>query len=46
MTGTDILVLIMGIIAGGVGIFCFLSEHFSSEKEKKTMKGEKEGKDK
>lgn len=33
MAGTDILVMIMGIIATGLGVACFFSEHFHSGKE-------------
>ena len=42
MTGADILVIIMGVIAVGIGIYCFFTEHFSSGKsdsEQKEIKG-------
>lgn len=42
MTGADILVIIMGVIAVGIGIYCFFTEHFSSDKsdsEQKEIKG-------
>ena len=42
MTGADILVIIMGVMAVGIGIYCFFSEHLSSEKndsEQKEIEG-------
>lgn len=43
MTGADVLVIIMGVIAGGVGIFCFFSEHSGSGKAESEQKEIKEG---
>lgn len=40
MSGFDILVVIMGVIAGGVGIFCFVTEQ-TADKEDKEQEGEK-----
>lgn len=43
MTGADILVIIMGVMAVGIGIYCFFSEHFSFGKGDSEQKEVKEG---
>ncbi|MGN0437825.1 MAG: hypothetical protein ACI4F4_04820 [Lachnospiraceae bacterium] len=43
MTGADILVIIMSVIAFGIGIYCFFTEHFSSGKSDLESKEIKEG---
>lgn len=43
MTGADILVILMGVIAGGVGLFCFVSEHFENDREAENETEKREG---
>lgn len=43
MSGLDILVIVMGVIAGGVGIFCYVKEHLGADKEETVQKEIKEG---
>lgn len=46
MSGLDILVIIMGVVAGGVGIFCFVTEQLGNGKDENTKTGVKEGENK
>ena len=43
MSGLDILVIVMGVIAGGVGIFCYVTEQLGADKEETVQKEIKEG---
>lgn len=43
MAGTDVLVIIMGVVAVGIGVYCFFSEHFGSGKCDLEQKEIKEG---
>jgi len=43
MSGLDILVIIMGVVAGGVGIFCFVTEQLGNGRDENTNKDVKEG---
>lgn len=42
MSGFDILVAAMGVIAIGVGIYCFVTEHLNADKDQ-TAKTEEQG---
>lgn len=46
MSGLDILVIAMGVIAGGVGIFCFVTEHLGADKDETEHVELKEGESK
>lgn len=43
MTGADVLVIIMGVISVGIGIFCFFSEHLNGNKHDSEQEEIKEG---
>lgn len=43
MSGLDVLVIAMGVIAGGVGFFCYVTEHLGADKEETVQKEMKEG---
>ncbi|MDE6434748.1 MAG: hypothetical protein K2L07_11040 [Lachnospiraceae bacterium] len=46
MSGLDILVIIMGVVVAGVGIFCFVTEQLGSNKEETTKNDVKKGENK
>ncbi len=43
MSGLDILVIIMGVVAGSAGIFCFVTEQLGNGRDENTKTDGKEG---
>ena len=43
MSGLDVLVIARGVFAGGVGFFCYVTEHLGADKEETVQKEIKEG---
>ena len=45
MSGLDILVIAMGVIAGGVGIYCYVTEHLHADRDSTIETKEDEAKE-